>query len=617
MVETQVGVRRTLRGRRNLVTALVAQLVCTLLASVLGFLLLVSLPARAAEFEVESLDQPLDLSGAWRFRTGDNPDWARADFNDGLWDNILLPRDWRRQGYEDLTGIAWYRATIQLDLANPELREELGQLGVTIGKIHSAYELYAGGRLLGTVGRLPPDPLPRWDRVQSYPIAPSLIDEEGRLTLAIRVWRHPHIAPFSTGGAFSGPFELGRLLDLSRGSVFSELPSLLLATLFMAFGLYHLNIYRRNRQLSEYLWFGLLAFGISVYDLCVSQWKHVLPVSFMTIKTVEHVTLYLLAPIGLQMLWRLLGYQPARWARAYQLGFVVMALIVALVPGYTVMANALPLWQLYVLPCLAGVILQVIRSAVNDNREARTISIGICFFIGTVVNDILLDQGMLQGVRLSPLGFATVIVTMAVSLANRFTRMYSQLEAEVAARTSELSTANQQLLEVARRDALTGLLNRRGFADQVEKEISRSGRSQRGFVLVMADVDDFKACNDRHGHACGDLVLTEIARLLREQSRDVDVLARWGGEEFVLLLPETELEGGAVLAEKLRGVVENHLFLFEDARLRLTMTFGVTAYTEGMMLDDCLALADKALYHGKDSGRNRVQLYLPEDHGAC
>ena len=127
----------------------------------------------------------------------------------------------------------------------------------------------------------------------------------------------------------------------------------------------------------------------------------------------------------------------------------------------------------------------------------------------------------------------------------------------------------------------------------------------------MADLDDFKACNDRFGHACGDYVLEQLALLLREQSRDVDVLARWGGEEFVLLLPETGLEGGAVLAEKLRGVLERQLFQYQDCRLTLTMTLGVAGYEEGMMLDDCLLLADRALYDGKDSGRNRVQICTP------
>ncbi len=175
-------------------------------------------------------------------------------------------------------------------------------------------------------------------------------------------------------------------------------------------------------------------------------------------------------------------------------------------------------------------------------------------------------------------------------------------------RTAALSEANLQLAEVARADPLTGLLNRRGFLEEASTEVQRFYRSGRTFSLVLGDVDHFKRFNDNYGHACGDYVLKRVSNILTERLRDVDRVARWGGEEFILLLPETDTEGAAVVAEKLREAVEQNLVAFDDQRLSITMTFGIAAFRKGESLDACIARADTALYHGKENGRNKVMI---------
>ena len=119
---------------------------------------------------------------------------------------------------------------------------------------------------------------------------------------------------------------------------------------------------------------------------------------------------------------------------------------------------------------------------------------------------------------------------------------------------------------------------------------------------------NFKQFNDLHGHVCGDHVLKRVAEILQERTRDVDRVARWGGEEFIFLLPETDTEGGAVLAEKLREAIASNLFEFDDQRLGITMTFGIAAFRKGESLDSCISRADTALYHGKEGGRNKVMI---------
>jgi diguanylate cyclase (GGDEF)-like protein len=564
--------------------------------------------AVAWEFYVDSLEQPLEATGVWRFHTGDNMAWAQPDFDHGRWDNILVPRDWRRQGYQDYTGMAWYRATFEFDLSQPGMEKALDQLGISLGKVHSAYELYVDGKLLAGAGRLPPDPAIVYDRMRTIAIPRSAIDEQGRLTVAVRVWRDEVLGRSSVSGMYEKPVRIGKILDLTKRIWFGEVFTLMLVFLYVAFGLYHLYLYIRNRRSQDFFWFGVTSLLVALYSLEVSQWKHIIDVfPFEVHKKIEYVTIYLLPAVGLQLVYSLLGHRPLPFQRAYQAGFVILALVVLLVPGQTIHTQTLFIWQLYVLPGLLGLMVQVIWAAMHGNIEARTMLLGWALFVAAAVNDILVAQGALQNPRALHLGFAAVLITMCMSLANRFSRMYNHLETEVQARTRELLETNEKLLDTARLDALTGLLNRRGFAEKAEAEIARFARSRRGFVMMMADIDHFKVCNDTHGHACGDHALRETATVLEAQLRDVDTIARWGGEEFIFLLPETTLEGGAVLAEKLRAAVESHQYDYQtNISLKLTITIGVAQYQDDMSFDDCLARADRALYEGKQAGRNRV-----------
>jgi diguanylate cyclase (GGDEF)-like protein len=161
---------------------------------------------------------------------------------------------------------------------------------------------------------------------------------------------------------------------------------------------------------------------------------------------------------------------------------------------------------------------------------------------------------------------------------------------------------------LAMTDALTSLPNRHRMRELLEYERARSQRGGASFGVILGDVDGFKQINDRHGHEAGDLVLRELAAVLRAALRGQDVAARWGGEEFLFLLPGTDLSGAAVAAEKLRAAVETAEICFASERLQVAMTFGVAAGTGTISTDDCVRRADRALYVGKDRGKNRVIL---------
>jgi len=159
-------------------------------------------------------------------------------------------------------------------------------------------------------------------------------------------------------------------------------------------------------------------------------------------------------------------------------------------------------------------------------------------------------------------------------------------------------------------DPLTGLYNRRMFMELAKKELSRAQRYGEPLSLVLLDIDHFKKINDTYGHDAGDLAIRHVAEILRKNLRSADVVARWGGEEFVILLPKTELEEAVKVAEKLRRLVEGDLLKLPDGKtVRLTFSAGVSTFREGESLDQLLKEADEALYEAKRKGRNRVEVF--------
>ena len=156
-------------------------------------------------------------------------------------------------------------------------------------------------------------------------------------------------------------------------------------------------------------------------------------------------------------------------------------------------------------------------------------------------------------------------------------------------------------------DGLTGLANRRLCTAALDKELARAERFGEPLALVLADLDDFKSINDRFGHPTGDEVLRAFADLLQGSVREIDLAGRWGGEEFVMLLPETDLEGGRKLADRIRQTLAEHEFTGRDAAtFRVTASLGVAAFPDAPSEDQLVAAADAALYDAKRSGKNRV-----------
>ena len=183
--------------------------------------------------------------------------------------------------------------------------------------------------------------------------------------------------------------------------------------------------------------------------------------------------------------------------------------------------------------------------------------------------------------------------------------------AEWLASQAAVALDNARLHDIVQRQAmtddLTGLVNRRRFIEALDAEIERARRFGSALTIVLADLDNFKQVNDEYGHHGGDVVLRAFADLIRSHVRDVDVSGRIGGEEFAILLPETDREGAARVAERMRGSLNAvSIAISEERSIRAASSFGVAELGPEQSGDDLLRAADAALYRAKDEGKNRV-----------
>ncbi|SNR87198.1 sensor domain-containing diguanylate cyclase [Desulfurobacterium atlanticum] len=182
-----------------------------------------------------------------------------------------------------------------------------------------------------------------------------------------------------------------------------------------------------------------------------------------------------------------------------------------------------------------------------------------------------------------------VIIEMLVHLANTVMR--------------ELEEKNRKIKILAETDSLTGLYNRRKIFERLEEEIARCERYGNPLSVIIFDIDFFKKVNDTYGHLIGDKVLKEIAKILKSNTRKPDIAGRYGGEEFIIILPHTDTEGAIKLAEKIRKLIENHNF---GIGRKITISAGVTSYIPRDTVDSLISRADQALYKAKAEGRSRV-----------
>lgn len=183
-----------------------------------------------------------------------------------------------------------------------------------------------------------------------------------------------------------------------------------------------------------------------------------------------------------------------------------------------------------------------------------------------------------------------------------------KLQDELDRKNRQLEEANQQLRRLSITDGLTGLYNHRHSHELLREEYERCKRNGGSMAVIMLDLDRFKELNDSHGHPTGDLILSQTAKILQESAREIDMIGRYGGEEFIAILPGASEDAALQFAERARATVQDFEFRDNGNEIRMTVSAGV-ASSRGDELthpDELLRMADRALYEAKDTGRNRV-----------
>lgn len=572
----------------------------------------------------------LKRSARWEYAIGNAQ--QRASDADSL-RFTPLPRF---EGLEQLVpggiGYLWVRAVFQRPL---ELVGKETALMTSAAIV--ADETFLDGELIGSGGRFPPNFFSDWNDLRVWHL--PTCDTPKIDTLLIRLYVHHE-------GAIGNVVEIGELssfgLSQRMGRFLGREMNMALSLLLAMIAFHHLLIFSRRRKDVYHRNFALLCISLSVYlsNFFATSIPGVLDsgISYLAFQKVVFVAMNLSAfSMGL-FVAQYLGREEPEWFRhLYAILFALIAMLYLGAPDFGVF-NMLRAHLGYALLVPSGYILYVLVGGVIQRKaEVLTILLGFTPLFLAVMFDMVVREWMrIPGIYLTGFGAPAFIVTMLFVLSLRFVHhanvaehLNHELELEVLVRTNQLKEANLHLeqsmgdlIDANRRleglvvtDPLTLALNRRAFELRFEEEFLRSRRNQMSLSVLMVDIDHFKRVNDVHGHLCGDRCLAAVSSTLQNGlKRSADILARFGGEEFVVLLPETDPSGAVQIAETLRSVVEGMQAPCEDKIIPLTISVGVYTCVPNLKTDrsTLLAKADAALYEAKAKGRNRVVVAEPE-----
>jgi two-component system cell cycle response regulator len=267
------------------------------------------------------------------------------------------------------------------------------------------------------------------------------------------------------------------------------------------------------------------------------------------------------------------------------------------------------------------ILLDVMMPTVDGNEVARRIKHNPSLPFIPIIMQTALDstESKVEGLEAGADDYITKPIEFAELKARvRSMLRIKRLQEELEERERQLLEANERLRHMSRTDSLTGLDNRRYLEQQLDHAFAHAARLAEPMSCVMCDLDRFKSVNDTYGHHAGDAVLRQFAKILKDEAREIDHVGRFGGEEFVILLPGTVLDAAVTFAERVRKGVEGHTFVFDGGSLRRTASFGVSGWPHPRVndCDQLLRAADDALYVAKETGRNCVVRFDSDEFNA-
>jgi diguanylate cyclase (GGDEF)-like protein len=537
--------------------------------------------------------------------------------------HVNIPHNWAGAEIDGrampLQGVATYHINVQTD-------KKYSHLSLKIPAIGTAYKLYIDDNLFsegGQVGYTPETSVAGYN-----PTIVLFEPKSDRFSITVQVSNHDYY----WGGIWRA-IRLGETHNIYQEQYQQILRSSFLLAIFLTVAVFNLIQFtlRTSDPLPIIIALTCLLLGLReiessqvLYIAGLTQW------SFVTNARINFLTFYATTPL-------LIAYFHMTFWQDYKKILMVIMYLVSTVASLLVLftppivfSQSILFFQTFTILCMSYIFWGLIKALRNKRQSARLLSLGTIFLFALVLNDILytldiidttfmvsfglvafiLCQNYLTYIRFIDAGQQNKVLSETLEERNEELQNFSQsLEEKVQKRTDDLAKANQKLGELANKDMLTGLPNRRGMMVYIEESMVQHRHTNTPFCLLIIDFDKFKELNDTLGHEAGDRALSEGAALMRNLLRGQDKVARWGGEEFLILLPGALLKGAQILANKIKDNLRDTLT--QSIGKKVSVTIGAVAFEKMDTLDSCFKRADEALYIGKKSGRDQVVLAKP------
>jgi diguanylate cyclase (GGDEF)-like protein len=578
------------------------------------------------------------LNGPWQFHTGDDLAWASPTFDSSNWEQLSADRPWGKQGHAQLTGFAWYRCSVTLIQGAGEPQES----SLLVPGIRDSYEIYWNGALIGHNGKLPPRPV--W--YISQPVQTFDLGQIQHGVLAVRVWKAPLLSDDSgdVGGFDAAPL-IGNPEAIANAKAAYEFQWLRSRQLHFGANLLcaaiaFLSFLLWLRTPNRWILFWTAGFAIAqpATLLLVNahiEWPYSLAMAALQLlDAVQDISLWFLLlwllslreDRGIYRITQILAYLYAisetldgalvamswnpQWTGVTQVFDAVLTVFLLLFEAFPLVLVGYALFQrkqfdsarwLVAILAFLDEMLLFFSDTVKQGRQFTGWSIA-----DKIDSPFFFLDG--NGISLSTLG-GTLLLAAIVYVVYASVREDQHRQDALEREKMELLHESDRMRHHAEHDGLTGLWNHRVIVERLSEEMIRARRDGTPLSVILADIDHFKNVNDTFGHLAGDLVLKEIGTVLSHTLRPYDCVGRYGGEEFLMIVPNCGMESALLRAEQLRVAVQSAHIMEGETLVQVTASFGVASdFPPHYEAETVIRVADAALYRAKSCGRNCVVL---------
>ena len=491
-----------------------------------------------------------------------------------------MPSIWNKQKLDGKLlpryGYATYRLKIKVDDVNDIF-------AIKMGETFTAYRIWINGKEIfscGLVGKSKESSRPKYKPHVTY-----FKPENKTIDLVLQISNFY----YKDGGSINSiEFGLGKNLAEAREK--SLILHYFLFGSVLIMGIYHLCLFILSSEKNTTLLFGLFCLIIASRILVTDESyivNFIPSLSWHIHLKIIVLGYYIGFPVFVSFLYQLYREEFSHLIiRLIQFVGGFSSLFVLIAPAY-IYTHTEVFYQLFILTAAIYVFFSVIKAVRRQRRGAKLVIVGFLFLFIATVNDILYAQNVVKITRIQsllPFGLFVFIILQSYILSKHFSR--ALIDASI--------------------DELTKIFNRRHFIKLFQQEIERTWRTKRPFSILTIDIDNFKVINDSYGHNAGDVVLKMLAKTINNDIRKIDVFGRMGGEEFSLLLPETNSDNAVLVAERLRKKVSSLEIPVSNKIINITISIGLTESRGDSGIEELMKTADKALYKAKNNGRNQV-----------